>query len=191
MPISKLTVKLFRGRNMKIGIVRHFKVNCKKRKYMNAEEFLQYVQEYDTAGIIKNPIHIEQEEWDKCYCSNMPRAIQTARSIYRGEIIQSKLLREIDMRPWRMWPFRLPSTIWSMLARVAWYIGDASQTENRWETIKRARIFIERLDANEDVLIVSHGFFLISFIQELRRRGFKGEVPTHIPNGKLYILEKE
>ncbi len=175
---------------MKIGIVRHFKVQYKKQKYMNAEEFIQYITAYDTAGIIKNKVDINTKDWDKCYCSDMPRAIQTAQAIYKGKIIKSKLLREIDMKPWKMLKVRISAQIWGLMARLAWYMGDKSQSESRRETRRRITTFLDALEPEENVLIVSHGFFLITFVQELKRRGFRGEVPTKIENGKLYILEK-
>ncbi|OPJ64401.1 hypothetical protein [Clostridium oryzae] len=45
------------------------------------------------------------------------------------------------------------------------------------------------LNSDENVLIVSHGFFLITLINELKLLGFKGNIPKKMKNGYLYILK--
>lgn len=36
---------------------------------------------YDNSAVIQNKIQIEYSEWNKCYCSDLTRAIITAKSI--------------------------------------------------------------------------------------------------------------
>ncbi|MBU5316365.1 histidine phosphatase family protein [Clostridium bornimense] len=56
----------------------------------------------------------------------------------------------------------------------------------------RAKNFISKIDINKDrdILIVSHGFFLLTLVEELKSLGFKGDIPIRMGNGCLYILEK-
>ncbi len=175
---------------MKIGIVRHFKVDCKKDKYMNTHEFSTYIDTYDRADIIIDQVKIDQEQWKKCYCSDLLRAVKTAEALYKGEIKQSQLIREVPMAPIVDVDFRLHSSWWSISSRLAWLVNHTVQQEGRRATKQRAEAFIEDLKDEEDILIVSHGFFLITLVKLLRKQGFKGYVPLRMKNGEVYVLEK-
>ncbi len=48
---------------MKIGIVRHFKVDYKPVKLMNSKGFEEYVTNYDEANVIYNETNINNKEW--------------------------------------------------------------------------------------------------------------------------------
>ena len=175
---------------MKIGIIRHFKVDCIPETKMNAEGFRAYNKAYDVADVIKNEVIIDQNAFQICYCSDMKRAIETAKIVYKGKIIEDKRLREVPMDPIKEKSTMKNSSWWSIRARMAWLIGHSSQKEGRKQTRARAQTFIDQLDSNQDILIVSHAFFMITFIKMLKKNGFRGKVPLHLKNGTLYILEK-
>jgi len=40
----------------------------------------------------------------------------------------------------------------------------------------------------ESIMIISHGFFMRILAQELRKRGFQGEMDSHPKNGKPYLF---
>jgi len=177
---------------MKIGIVRHFKVDYKAKIFMNSQDFIDYVDGYNNASVIENEVALTKGMWNKCYCSDMPRAIKTAESIYHGEIIKSELLREVTMHPSRQTKTRIPAFIWSITSRIEWKFNKESQKEGINKTKERAKAFVQILDltANENILLVTHGFFSITLIGELRKLGFNGRIPKNMKNGYLYILEK-
>lgn len=177
---------------MKIGIVRHFKVDYHPKKMMNSKEFQQYVIDYDNAEIIKNEIDLSSSKWDKCYCSDLKRAIITAKSVYSEELEVTDLLREVQMYPIIDLNIKIPSFLWSIASRIAWKLDHHSQMETKSNTIMRAKNFISKIDINKDrdILIVSHGFFLLTLVEELKSLGFRGDIPTRMGNGCLYILEK-
>ena len=177
---------------MKIGIVRHFKVDYKAKTFMNSEDFIDYVNGYNNASVIENEVNLTKGMWNKCYCSDMPRAIKTAESIYDGEIIKSELLREVNMYPRRETKIRIPTLIWSITSRIAWKYNKESQKEGIDKTKERAKAFVQSLDlsSNDNILLVTHGFFSITLIGELRKLGFNGRIPKNMKNGYLYILEK-
>ncbi|MGG7179392.1 histidine phosphatase family protein [Clostridium paraputrificum] len=176
---------------MKIGMVRHFKIDYTHKRLMDSNEFQEYITNYDKAGVIENKIDISYDKWDRCYCSDLSRTIKTAESIYSEEIETTKLLREVTMYPVVKSKFRIPSFIWSITSRIGWKINHKSQLEGINDTRKRAEEFINKLDINksENILIVSHGFFMITLVKELKKLGFNGDVPMNIKNGYLYILE--
>lgn len=177
---------------MKIGVIRHFKVDYKAKGMMSSSDFEEYVISYDNASVIKNEIDLEYNQWNKCYCSDLTRAIITAKSVYDKELEITDLLREVKMYPVKKLQIRIPSFLWSISSRIAWKLNHVSQLETADYTRKRAKEFLSKLDLNSDenILIVSHGFFLITLVDELKLLGFKGDIPKKSQNGYLYILKK-
>lgn len=177
---------------MIIGVVRHFKVNYKAKRMMSSSDFEEYVTSYDRASIIENKIDLKYSKWSKCYCSDLKRAVITAKCIYDKELDITDLLREVKMYPVKKSQLKIPSFLWSITSRIAWKLNHVSQLETATYTRKRAKEFLSKLDlnSNENILIVSHGFFLITLINELKLLGFKGDIPSKMKNGYLYIIEK-
>jgi probable phosphoglycerate mutase len=66
---------------MKIGLVRHFEVLLKKpprKKFITQSELLEWMEEYDRAEIDKARTSLQNIMWQRCYSSDLPRAIETA-----------------------------------------------------------------------------------------------------------------
>ncbi|WP_125153530.1 histidine phosphatase family protein [Clostridium rectalis] len=177
---------------MRIGLIRHFKVDLLRKNFMTSDEYREYNREYDKAEVIKNEIIIN-ESWDKCYCSSLPRAIITAKTLYDGEIIISDKLVEIPAMAVIKLAIPLPYYAWSLLSRVAWGRNHASQPEGRLESLKRINYFIDYILENEkdsNILIVSHAGALYEMRKILINKGFTGDWFLKPRNGKLYILKK-
>lgn len=179
---------------MRIGLVRHFKVNCPHKKFMTSKEFRDWSERYEKSKVIKKHVEMYGIEWDICYVSDLPRAITTAKEVYSGNIQIDKLLREVDNAPFiHTDRIRLPFEIWHICGRLAWLFRSKSQPETVEGTRKRINYFLDRIDwSKENVLIVFHGFMLFNFQRELRKRGFTGEKLKFVKNGVLYqyISEK-
>jgi broad specificity phosphatase PhoE len=176
---------------MKLGLVRHFKVITDEKYLLNSDEFARAMQNYDKAPVDNNGLIIRSEDWDVCYCSTLPRAVVTAESIFSGKIIKTDLLIEVPISPFTRKNIKMPSFIWHIASRIAWYKSHKSQTENIHETKKRIHDFFTVLKNSgyKNILIVSHGYFLRMFYEELKKEGFAGFVDVNIQNGKLYIIE--
>ena len=178
---------------MKIGLVRHFKVNVKPGEGgLTSSEFEKAMKNYDSADVTPNELKVTDADWDICYASSLPRAVKTAQIIYGGGVITSDLLREVPILPFTKRNFVLPAFFWHTAARIAWVKNRPSQPEGKLQTQERIKKFLEMINASnyKNILIVSHGFFMGSLFRELIRRGFKGEMDVRPRNGKLYILEK-
>ena len=177
---------------MKIGLIRHFKVNNLPAKFMNSKDFIDWVDLYDNADVILNEIDIKTLEWNKCYTSDLPRAIKTVEAIFKGEIIKTSELREVPLYPIFNTNFKLPHILWSICGRIAWLFSHKSQSEGKAQTEKRVKAFLDSIDDNEDIniLIVSHGFLMNTFQKELTIRGFQGNRIKSARNGVLYMFEK-
>ena len=177
---------------MKIGLIRHFKVLNRSRWFLNSDDFKNAMEEYDNADVIPFKVDLKSENWNICVSSTMPRAEKTAEFIFNGKIIFNNLFVEVPMSPVKFSSIKLPAIIWHIKARYAWYKNDSSQTETRKKTSKRIDAAIEFLNqfANENVLIVTHGFFMRQLYKRLLNEGFKGKIDEAPKNGKLYILTK-
>ena len=173
---------------MRIGLLRHFKVNCPHKKMMTSKEFREWSEKYEVSKVIKKKVEMYGLEWDICYASDLPRAVTTAKEVYSGNVLLDTLLREVDNAPFiHTERIKLPFEIWHLCGRLAWYFKSKSQPENRIETRKRINQFLDRIDWEQaNILTVFHGFMIYNFQKELRKRGFKGAKLKLVKNGVLY-----
>lgn len=177
---------------MRIGLVRHFRVDLKRDRFMTAEEYDKYTYNYDLAPVLPNELVVDKY-WDKCYCSSLPRAITTAKTIYHGEIIVTDKLVEIPAAAALKLNIRLPYHFWAVMARFAWIRNHLSQPEGRIKTLKRLNEIIDTIlkenESKSNILIVSHAGVLYEVKKILREKGFKGKGFLKAKNGKLYIFD--
>lgn len=178
---------------MRIGLLRHFKVNCPHKKWMTSSEFREWSEKYEVSKVFKKKVEMYGIEWDICYVSDLPRAITTAKEVYDGKLIVNKLLREVENEPFiHTGRFKLPFEIWHACGRMAWFFKWNSQPENIKQTRKRINNFLDHIDwTKENILIVFHGFMIYNFQKELRKRGFKGAKLKVVKNGVLYEYIRE
>lgn len=173
---------------MKIALIRHFKVlyPCKLFKFMSSKEFKQWQNGYNTAEVKENPVYIDKEQWQVCYSSDLPRALHTAKIVYENEIIETKLLREVEILPLFNINIRLPFILWDTLGKIGWYFFRKHIDD------KRACDFISNvlIEDKKNILIVSHGAIMWRLRKVLIYKGFTGPRFTRAKNGHLYIFEK-
>ena len=177
---------------MKLGLVRHFKVDQTiDEKFLSPEKFDTTIKEYDSCSVIPNGLEINSSEWDICYCSSLPRAITTAKTIYNKEIIKTDLIVEVPISSFTKRNIKLPLFIWHLGARIAWYKSHHSQTEDIYATKRRIEEFYKLISnsGHENILVVAHGYFLKVFYEVMKKKGYSGDVELNIKNGKLYVLE--
>lgn len=178
---------------MRVGLLRHFKVNCPHKKIMTSKEFREWSEKYEVSKVMIKPVEMYGIEWDICYVSDLPRAIATAKEVYSGNLYIDKLLREVDNAPFiHSEKIKLPFELWHVCGRLAWYFKSKSQPETIEGTRKRIHAFLDKVDwSKENVLIVFHGFMLYNFQRELRKRGFQGKKVKKVKNGVLYEYIRE
>lgn len=178
---------------MKIGLIRHFKVDYPpQKKIMNSDDFQKSMDVYDSSGVLKKDISINPDEWDVCYSSTMPRAVTTAEELYSGSIVKTDDIREVQMHPYFNTRLKIPSLVWRILARIAWYRSHPSQEENIKNTNQRVERFFKTItsDNNRSVLVVTHGFFMRLLAERLIKEGYKGKYDPIPRNAKLYLFKK-
>lgn len=178
---------------MKLGLVRHFKVvTSSSSNVFSSSEFDKRMLEYDKSPIKISENKISEGEWDICYSSTLPRAEETAKYLYAGEINYTDLLREVPLSSFTKKQIKLPSFIWHVGGRIAWALSSKSQSETIKQTKERIKLFLELIQTIEhkNILIVTHGFFMKALVAELKKIGFTGKFDISPKNGELYIFSK-
>jgi hypothetical protein len=189
---SGINNKVKRKHNMKIGLIRHYKVikDYPKGKWLyTAEEVSQWFAEYDLAEIEYSVNPIGTSGWKGCYASTMPRAIKTAKHLYNDEIMELDELREIPA-PVFNGKIKLPFIGWALLIRFAYFFNKQTRVDIKHAQDKIRSVLDDILaSGQEEVLIVSHAALMVYIRKELLRKGFFGP-KFHVPkNGKLYVFE--
>jgi broad specificity phosphatase PhoE len=178
---------------MKIGLVRHFKVNYSSYSpFYFPGEFRTAMKRYDEADVIPAKTDLCKINWELCFASSLKRAAITARTIFKKEIIETDLLREVSLLPFTEKNLKLPWFVWHIGARVAWSKNAASQEETKEETAKRINLIYSKIieTGRENILVVSHGFFMKVFSNFLSKKGFEGKIDPFPRNGQLYLFQK-
>lgn len=177
---------------MKIGLLRHFKVDHHPPAWCDSEEYNGLVLEYDHSPIIPQSFNGAGEGYKVCYCSHLSRARETAEHVFDKEIIVKKALEEIPLRAIFNTRFKLPFRFWHIINRIGWARNSARAAETRKQSMERAARLLDEIltSSHENVLIVSHGLFMLSLQWELNNRGFKGKEFIYARHGELYEFSK-
>ena len=158
------------------------------KDFMNADEFLAWVEAYDTMEL-KYVEVVLPDKIDKVFVSRQQRALRSAAYFdFDSEV--SDLLVEVKAQTFMSGKIKLPKNLWLFIDRLRWYLNSRS-VENRYHTIKRARDFMEKVKDIDDVFVVSHGLFIYVLIAELKKEGFTGSVGKKIKNATVYTFKRE
>ncbi|WP_274363822.1 histidine phosphatase family protein [Paenibacillus thermotolerans] len=180
---------------MNIGLVRHYKVIKKYPspfKLVSTEQLAAWFTEYDEAPIEKGNAELGGIRWDRCLSSDLSRALQTAESLFGGQIEKRPELREIPL-PRIKSRIKLPFLWWAVIARVTWSFNRQARAEMKAAEERIAGILDEVIggaDPTANVLIVSHGALMDVMKKELDKRGFRGPKFSYPENGKLYTFTR-
>lgn len=177
---------------MKIGLVRHFEVIQSSQKLVSSAEFKEWVRQYDIANVRQSPVDLGDNNWDLCFSSDLPRALQTAQRICNCKIETTNCLREVPISPILNTNLRLPVPLWLGLGRMGWIFSHHSQPELRLQTTKRINGFLTQMLSlkESNILLVTHGFLMGLIRKELLNSGFRGERFVKARNGIIYVFQK-
>ncbi len=175
---------------MKVGLIRHFKVKIKmpEKKLVTPDDVYLWFDEYDKAEVEDGEIDLCGVEWNKCFSSDLPRAVKTAEKICGENLIMMKELRELQLDLLTEKRIRLPFTLWAAIFRIKTFISRELMADFKKQIAKAVdHILVQN---EENVLVVSHSFAMIYLRKELVNRGFAGPSVNNPVNGKLYVFEK-
>jgi len=161
---------------MKIGLVRHFKVNhpFPDQALLSKSDVIKWFEEYDsTENIQYQEVDLGNTHWKRCYSSTMIRAVNTAHHIYNGEIVKIDKLQELKILHRLSEKIKLPFLIWGIIVRLTSF----SYNKDNDEFKNGIATFIDKIITNNesDTLIVSHWFVMREIRKVLLKRGFVGD----------------
>ena len=171
-----------------IYFLRHFKVKDSSKNWLNSDEFDKWVKGYDTFELEYNDV-VLPKNIDKIHVSSQIRAIKSADFLNLDYEIND-LLVEVPIKSFINTKFKLPKWLWLFAGRLTWFFN-FKQIETKKETNKRVEDFIKNLDINSNILIISHGFFMMLLIKKLKKIGYNGNISKKMKNGKVCILKNK
>lgn len=167
---------------MKISLIRHAKVNMNWPRICNSIEFDNACKEYDLAGVFKVNVANVGSEYSRLYVSSMHRSKATARELFPDRVYCEIEVEEVPLRSFVDCSIKMPLWIWNIMGRLQWFLNSSRQKERRIDTVERCKRIIRELESkNENCIVVTHGFFMRSFIKCLKRQGYT------IANNKMSI----
>ncbi|MCX7747446.1 MAG: histidine phosphatase family protein [Clostridia bacterium] len=179
------------GPVMKVGLVRHFKVKAgfPKKAFISPKDIAKWLDEYEASDIEVGEADLCGVEWNKCFASDLPRAVKTAQVFYDGKIIRLKELRELEPGAFPKRNIKLPFFLWAILLRMKMCVF----RKDRVKLKKRLDAVLDDilLQGKENVLIVSHAMIMMFLRRELLKRGYIGPGFKTAENGKLYVFERK
>ena len=177
---------------MKIGLVRHFKVNhpFPEKKFLSKSEVIEWFEKYNLAEDIEyKKVDLGNINWKRCYSSPMVRAVNTANYIYKGEIITVTELKELDILHRLTGRIKLPFLIWGLMVRIKSFSSNKDTNEFKQWIIAFVDNIMRKNES--DILIVSHWFVMRALRKEFVKRGLVGENFKSNDYGNLYIYENK
>jgi hypothetical protein len=175
---------------MKIGLLRHFKTDYRFLERCDSEAYNNEYLNYEKSHIIPVGAKDFTGDYTICYAGTAPRALETAESVFAKEIIPTAELREVPLQAIFTTRIKLPLKLWHFINRIGWAFNAKKMPENRKQTENRARQFLGKIvepnPSDKKILLVTHGFFMVSLQSELIKRGFKGKEFIRPEHGILY-----
>jgi len=171
-----------------IYLLRHFRVKDRQKAWLTGKEFDQWVDAYDKMEL--EYLNIELPSFDTCLVSPQNRAICSAKHLDIAYTIESKL-HEVEPKLFWQSKWKLSKNIWLTLGRLLW-LFNLAQKEGRDDTHTRAKDVVTMLQKSphQNILILSHGFFIKILARELSKEGFVGELDIKPQNGKIYPMSR-
>lgn len=162
---------------MKIVLIRHEKVDMKWEKRYDSRSFDKACRSYDEAPVFAGKCERMYTNRADIYVSSLSRTKETAEKLFgEKKIIATKLLDEVPMTSFTDTKREYPAGLWSFMARIQWYFQKKRQPEIRRDTIRRSKELIAYLEEkHRDCYCVTHGFFMITLIKEMKKQGYRAE----------------
>ena len=175
---------------MHIGLLRHFKVNhpYPAKFLVTYPELVKWFEDYEQAEIAVVDFDNGAIVWDRCISSSSPRALHTARHIFRGEVESTDRLKELDLVSALSTRIPLPFLVWAILAKVKSMTSHQVMMEFNERISSLADELIQHHEGN--ILVVSHAFVIQKLRRELLRRGYEGPEIKMPEYGVVYIFSK-
>ena len=183
---------------MKIIIMRHAKVDIKKRK-IYANELKSVVEEYDQAPIEE---HIENyselieltDEVDFFVSSGLRRSIDSLALLGREADEIDELFVELESPYPKQKIIKLPLYTWGFGLKLVWRLGytggSRSYIESKEDALKGAIKLEAFAKQHGTVLLLGHGLKNMMIVKALKRRGWGEKKRMSLKNWGFGVYEK-
>ena len=178
---------------MRVVIIRHAEVDFCWSKRCTSAKFDSDCREYDLSPIKNVTYSIPQTVYQKVYVSELSRSKDTAKILFpSGEHLESPLINEVPLKSSFDTKTNMPLWFWNLTGRLQWFINCRRQPQVRRQTRKRAKEFVELIRNDDmDIAVVTHGFYMHTLLQEMKKAGFKMTGNSaNFKNGEYAIAEK-
>ncbi len=178
---------------MVVAVVRHAKVDIEWDFMLTSSEFDRICDLYDTAPVLPVTATLPEIELNRVYISALSRTYETARQVVgQRELTKTALINEVRERSGFDTEVKLPKFIWEVISKIQWIRGKERQPESHADTVRRAEKFVERLiQRNEDCAVFTHGFFMITLLQVMKKKGFEVDhTRLNYSNGECVVCTK-
>jgi len=167
-----------------IYLLRHFRVKDTQKAWLDGKAFDKWVDAYDDMALEFRDIDLPS--CDICLVSPQSRAIRSVEHLGIAYQIEPQL-HEVEPKLFLESKIKLSKNIWLILGRLKWLLNIGSN-EKREDSYRRAQEVVKILQKHQaqNILILSHGFFIKVLAKELHKMGFKGKMDIKPQNGKLY-----
>ena len=179
---------------MKIIVIRHAEVDFCWSRRCTSEGFDSDCREYDNAPIKGMTCKKTTIRYQRIYISTLPRSRDTAVKLFPNDkCIESGLIDEVPLRSSFDTKKKMPLWFWNMSGRLQWFINSTRQIEGRSQTRKRASRFVTLIrNENRNCAVVTHGFFMHTLLQELKKAGFRiNNFSVKYKNGEYVIADND
>lgn len=170
---------------MQIILVRHGRPDHGAARWSTPAGMKHWVERYNAAAVVgtERPHALMQlaDSVGVVVCSSLQRCVES-RSHLKCDCRQEPdpLFAEAHL-PYPDWGAPLlPSRIWRVTFRTAWFLGFSSHTEHVKVSSRRAGAAADRLielaELHGSVLLMGHKIMNVLIARQLRRRGWHGPV---------------
>ncbi len=160
---------------MSVVIIRHAEVDFCWSRRCTSEMFDSECGKYDFSPIRNVTYSVPQTAYQKIYVSELSRSKDTAKILFPDEeFFESCLINEVPLKSSFDTKMNMPLWFWNLTGRLQWFINCKRQAEGRRQTRDRAKEFVELIRNDDmDVAVVTHGFYMHTLLQEMKKVGFR------------------
>ncbi len=178
---------------MKAVVIRHAELDFCWSRRSTSEGFDADCSGYDSAPVKEIKYEIPQFGYQKIYISELSRSRRTAEMLFpEGSYTESGLINEVPLRSGFDTEKKMLLWFWNILGRLQWFTNNKRQVEGHDQTKERARRFVAMITSeNMDCAVVTHGFFMHTLRQEMKKAGFRiNKSSAAYKNGECVVAVK-
>ncbi len=178
---------------MRVVIIRHAEVDFCWSRWCTSDMFDSECRKYDLSPIKNVTCCIPQIIYQRIYVSELSRSKDTAKLLFpSGEYVESRLINEVPLKSSFDTKMNMPLWFWNLTGRFQWFVNSRRQDEGHRQTRERAKEFAGLIRNDDmDVAVVTHGFYMHTLLQEMKKKGFRMTGSSvKFKNGEYVIAEK-